>query len=361
MTFVAQELREIMAELGFETVEEMVGRTELLEQRSDVEHPKAKKLDLSVITEPPVGDDDRTKTVEQNHDVDEQLDWDLIDAAEPAIDNGEPVAIDAEINNVDRAVGATLSNRISRAHGKEGLPEDTVHVDFDGTAGQSFGAFVQSGVTMELTGTGNDYVGKGLSGGKLIVHTPEDAGYVASENILVGNVALYGATQGEMYVNGQAGERFAVRNSGVKGVVEGVGDHGCEYMTGGAIAVIGDTGKNFAAGMSGGVAYVYDPEDALEENANTGMASLYDTLDTKDRQMLRRLLENHAAYTDSEQATELLDDWESTVDDFVRVLPDAYAEIIEERPEDDVRTELPAPATPSVDDGSTDFQVSTDD
>ena len=258
-------------------------------------------------------------------------------------------------------MGATLSNAISSEYGTEGLPDDTIHVDFDGTAGQSFGAFLQDGATFELTGTGNDYVGKGLSGGKLIVHTPEEASYEPTENVLIGNVALYGATQGEVYVNGMAGERFGVRNSGVTGVVEGVGDHGCEYMTGGAIAVIGDTGKNFAAGMSGGVAYVYDPDDEFESDANTGMVTLSETLEEKDRRMLRRLLENHVAYTDSARAKALLDDWEQTLSAFVRVMPDAYAEIIDEREGDDVRNERPPAATPDTGTGPADFTASSDD
>ncbi|MFB6189271.1 MAG: glutamate synthase-related protein, partial [Halapricum sp.] len=305
MTFIAQELREIMAELGFSTLEEMIGRADLLSQREDVEHPKAKKLDLSVITEPPSGEDDRIKTREQNHDIDEQLDWDLLEEIGDAIETGEPVAIDSEITNVDRAVGATISNRISSEYGTEGLPDDTVHVDFDGTAGQSFGAFAQDGLTMELTGTGNDYVGKGLSGGKLIVHTPEEAPYEPTENVLIGNVALYGATQG--------------------------------------------------------VAYVYDPDDEFESKANTGMVTLSETLEESDRRMLRRLLENHVAYTDSARAKALLDDWEATLDQFVRVMPDAYAEIIETREGDDVRTELPEPVAPDTESASTDFPASSDD
>ncbi len=347
MTFMAQELREIMAELGFRSVDEMIGRVDVLRQRDDVTQEKAKKVDLSsMLVEPdrPEGVD-RYKTQEQNHDIDSQLDWELLAELEPAIEHGEPVTIDTEITNVDRTVGATLSNRISQANGTAGLPNDTATIRFDGTAGQSFGAFVQDGVTMDLVGTANDYVGKGLSGGKLIVRTPESASYKASENIITGNVALYGATQGECYINGAAGERFAVRNSGVKGVVESVGDHGCEYMTGGAIAVLGETGKNFAAGMSGGVAYVYNPDGTLEDRANTGMVSLSDELDQSDREMLARLVENHAAYTGSERATELLDNWDDAVEQFTRVLPDAYAEIIQEHPEADVRTELPDSAT----------------
>jgi len=361
MTFVAQELREIMADLGFETVDEMIGRASVLEQRDDVTQPKAKKLDLSSVIAEPAGSDGRYKQREQDHDVDEQLDWELIDAAEPAIEGGEPVAIDTEINNVHRAVGATLSNRICRAHGGDGLPDDTIRVDFDGTAGQSFGAFLAQGVTMELTGTGNDYVGKGLSGGKLIVNTPTEAPYDAADNIVIGNVALYGATQGEAYVNGQAGERFAVRNSGVKGVVEGVGDHGCEYMTGGAIVVLGETGKNFAAGMSGGVAYVYDPDGSFAEQANTGMVSIRDSLEAKDRGMITRLVENHAAYTDSERAKALLEDWDDELANFTMVMPDAYAEVISDRERDDVRNEPPAAATPTADATEADFAASSDD
>jgi glutamate synthase (NADPH/NADH) large chain len=213
---------------------------------------------------------------------------------------------------------------------------------------------------MELTGTANDYVGKGLSGGKLVINTPEAAPYDPSENVLIGNVALYGATQGEVYVNGMAGERFAVRNSGVKGVVEGVGDHGCEYMTGGAIAVLGETGKNFAAGMSGGVAYVYDPDGDFTDSANTGMVTISRELEGKDRTMLRRLVKNHAAYTDSDRANALLEDWDDALADFVRIMPDAYAEVIKERARDDVRNEPPAAASVATDAGP-EFVASTDD
>ena len=218
-------------------------------------------------------------------------------------------------------------------------------MDFDGVAGQSFGAFLAAGVTMNLTGTANDYVGKGLSGGKLVVNTPERAPYEPERNVLIGNVALYGATQGEVYVNGKAGERFAVRNSGVKGVVESVGDHGCEYMTGGAIAVLGETGKNFAAGMSGGVAYVLDREGDFESSVNHGMVSTTRELEDKDREMLRRLVENHVAYTGSNRGEYVLDNWEEEVAHVVKVMPDAYAEVIAERESADVRTQPPAHAT----------------
>jgi glutamate synthase (NADPH/NADH) large chain len=347
MTFIAQELREIMAELGFTSVDEMVGRVDALAQREDVDQEKARKLDLSAVLAEPAGDDRRT-TEPQTHEIDEALDWELIEAAEPALERGDPVHVDREISNVNRAVGATLSNRISETYGLEGLPDDTITVDFGGTAGQSFGAFLQDGVTMQLTGTANDYVGKGLSGGKLILNTPNDAPYEPEENILIGNVALYGATQGEAYINGMAGERFAVRNSGVKAVVESVGDHGCEYMTGGVVACLGETGKNFAAGMSGGVAYVLDREGDFEEKVNYGMVSTTDELDAKDRRMLRRLLENHVAYTDSDRAAYVLDNWEDELENVVKVMPDAYAEIIEEREEADVRNSPPESATPSA-------------
>jgi len=357
MTFIAQELRELMAELGFETVDEMVGRVDVLDQRDDIEHPKAKNVDLSAVLAEPEGDQ-RRKTREQTHEIDEQLDHELIEAAEPALETGEPVAVESDISNVDRAVGATLSNRVSSEYGGDGLPEDTIDVDLHGTAGQSFGAFLADGVTMRLTGGANDYVGKGLSGGKLIVETPAAAPYEPEDNSLIGNVALYGATQGELYVNGQAGERFAVRNSGVKAVVESVGDHGCEYMTGGVVAVLGDTGKNFAAGMSGGVAYVLDREGEFPESVNRDMVSVQHDLDTRDRKMLRRLVENHVAHTGSDRGEYVLEHWEEELDNVVKVMPDAYARVLEEGAED-VREQLPAGATPDAD-ASAEFAASDD-
>ena len=359
MTFIAQELREIMADLGFKSVEEMIGRVNALEQRDDVEQEKARKLDLSAILAEPAGDN-RYKTEPQTHEIEDALDWDLIEEAEAAIESGEPVYIDRDISTVNRAVGATLSNEISKRHGIDGLADDTVRIDFGGTAGQSFGAFLQDGVTMELTGTANDYVGKGLSGGKLVINTPNDAPYEPEENILVGNVALYGATQGEAYINGMAGERFGVRNSGVKAVVESVGDHGCEYMTGGVVACLGRTGKNFAAGMSGGIAYVLDRDGDFEETVNYGMVSTTDELDRKDRTMLRRLVEHHVAPTDSDRGEYILENWEEELGKFVKVMPDAYAEIIEEREEADVRTDLPESVTPTAD-GEQPGHVASDD
>ncbi|NUC74665.1 glutamate synthase large subunit [Haloterrigena sp. SYSU A558-1] len=359
MTFIAQELREIMAELGFETLDEMIGQVDVLEQRDDVDHPKARNVDLSEVLADP-GSDVRRKIREQDHELEEQLDRDLIEAAADAIEEQEPVSIDAEVTNVDRTVGAMLSNRITSRYGEPGLPEDTITVDLEGTAGQSFGAFLASGVSMHLDGSANDYVGKGLSGGKITIRTPETAGYDPTENISIGNVALYGATDGQLYVNGVAGERFAVRNSGAKAVVEGVGDHGCEYMTGGVVAVLGETGKNFAAGMSGGVAYVYDPDGEFEAKANTGMVSLHDALEEKDEQMLRRLVENHVAYTGSERGELLLENWERALDAFVKVMPEAYHEAITEQGSDDVREELPGAPEVSAEAESTSFAASDD-
>ncbi|KAB1196898.1 MULTISPECIES: glutamate synthase large subunit [Haloferax] len=343
MTFIAEELREIMAELGFTSLDEMIGRPSLLRQ-IETDHEKAKHLDLSaVLAEPESGA--RRKTEDQVHaDVDTHVDHKLIDEASGAIENREPVVIHRELSNVDRAVGAMLSNRISNEYGVDGLPDDTIRCEFSGIAGQTFGGFLADGVTMRLNGAANDYVGKGLSGGRVVVQTPAEANYAAAENILIGNVALYGATQGEAYINGLAGERFAVRNSGVKAVVEGVGDHGCEYMTGGVVAVLGDTGRNFAAGMSGGVAYVYDPDDELAAKTNTGMVTLEDSLGEADAAMLTRLVQNHLEYTDSDRAAELLDDWQHALSDFVKVMPEAYAEIIAEDPKQDVRSKLPPKA-----------------
>ena len=360
MTFLAQELREIMAELGFRSLDEMIGRPELLEQR-ETDHEKAKHLDLSTVIAPTAGDQRRQTQEQQHPDIESQLDWELIEAAEPALQSDQPVTLDAEISNVDRAVGATLSHEISSEHGGAGLADDTISIDFDGIAGQSFGAFLAGGVTMHLTGAANDYLGKGLSGGKLMVQTPPTAAYNAEENILIGNVALYGATQGEAYINGVAGERFGVRNSGVKAVVEGVGDHGCEYMTGGVVAVLGETGRNFAAGMSGGVAYVYDPDGAFESKLNTGMVTFSESLTKTDEHMLTRMVENHADYTDSKHAAELLDDWAAELNNFVRVFPDAYRNSIENMGADDVREELPETPNAAADVSPDAGAVSSDD
>ncbi|WP_435335120.1 glutamate synthase large subunit [Haloarchaeobius sp. TZWWS8] len=358
MTFIAQELREILAELGFETVEEAIGRVDCLTQR-ETDHAKAGKLDLSPLLAD-VGSGPRRKVREQDHELDDHLDHTLLEDAAEAVERGQPVGLAGEVSNTDRAVGAMLSNAISSEYGEDGLPADTVNVTLRGTAGQSFGAFLAPGVALHLVGGANDHVGKGLSGGRIAVETPGDAGYDPDRNVAIGNVALYGATGGECYVNGVAGERFGVRNSGATAVVEGVGDHGCEYMTGGVVAVLGETGKNFAAGMSGGVAYVYDPDGEFDGRVNTGMVHLESDLDQRDATMLRRLVENHVAYTDSDRGRALLDDWEAALDSFVKVMPDAYERVLTEEDAEDVRETLPESALAGGDQTAPGFAHSDD-
>jgi glutamate synthase (NADPH/NADH) large chain len=357
MRFMAREVREHMADLGFRTVDEMVGAVDALDQREldEEEHPKASGIDLSRLMREPDSDDDPVKTREQNHRLDDKIDHELIGAARRAITDGEPVEVKREIHNRDRTTGAMLSSEIAKAHGENGLPDDTVRVELEGSAGQSFGAFVVDGMTMHLTGDANDYVGKGLSGGKLVVETPDDAGFEEDENVIVGNVALYGATDGEAYFNGVAGERFGVRNSGVKTVVEGVGDHGCEYMTGGVAVVLGETGKNFGAGMSGGEAFVLDESgDFTDVRLNDDMVHVEPT-DERDEGLVRRMVQNHYEYTGSEKAKEVLENWDEYFEDFVKVMPDPYARVVEERMEEgeDIRVSPPPepPAEMATDGG----------
>jgi len=347
MHFVAGELREIMADLGFRTVNEMVGRTDKLRQ-ADTDHPKAQRLDLTPILHRPESDDDARKTMVQDHGLDEKLDHTLINEAQPALDEGVSVHLHHDIRNRNRTVGAMLSSEVTGRHGPEGLPDDTIQVDFEGVAGQSFGAFLASGITLRLDGEANDYVGKGLSGGRLILRTPETAGYVADENILLGNVALYGATRGEAYFNGQAGERFAVRNSGVQAVVEGVGDHGCEYMTGGVVVVLGDTGRNFGAGMSGGEAYVLDEAGTFDRKVNRGMVRVEPLTDARDRQLVHRLVETHLHHTGSAKAERVLAEWDRAVDQFRKVMPEAFAKQVEANLEDGEDIRMPVPPMPEA-------------
>ncbi|MFW5929571.1 MAG: glutamate synthase large subunit, partial [Halobacteriota archaeon] len=347
MRFIAREVRELMAELGFRSVDEMVGRMDVLRQR-EVDHPKARGLDLSEVLRKPESDDDAVKTREQNHGLEDKLDHVLVDEARPAIEDGERVETSLEVRNRDRTVGALLSHEIASSHGEDGLPDDSVVVELTGSAGQSLGAWAIDGVTLRLVGDANDYVGKGLSGGKIVVETPEEAGFDESENVVIGNVALYGATSGEAYFNGVAGERFGVRNSGVKAVVEGVGDHGCEYMTGGVVVVLGETGKNFGAGMSGGEAYVLDESGEFDVRLNGDMVHV-EEMDDRDRELVRRMVENHYRYTGSEKAAEVLDDWESYVDRFVKVMPDAYAEVVERRMEEGEDIRVSPPPEPAAD------------
>jgi glutamate synthase (NADPH/NADH) large chain len=327
--FLAQDLREVMAELGFRTVNEMVGRSDMLRVRQDIDHWKVKKLDLSPILhrEPVREHVGLYKQIDQDFELEKVLDWKLVEAARLALDEGEPVREKFIIRNTDRTTGALLSNEISKKYKGKGLPSDTIHFQFKGSAGQSFGAFVAPGVTFELEGEANDYFGKGLSGGKLIVYPDKEASFKPEDNIIIGNVAFYGATSGDAYIRGQAGERFCVRNSGVNAVVEGVGDHACEYMTGGRVIILGKTGRNFAAGMSGGIAYVFDPEHALERLCNKDMVDL-ENLEDDDKDEVKAMIERHFHYTDSDPAEWIIENWQVASELFVKVMPKDYKQVL---------------------------------
>ncbi|QWV94810.1 glutamate synthase large subunit [Geomonas oryzisoli] len=331
MRFIAQEVREIMAELGFRTFNEMVGRANRLEPKRAVAHWKAQGLDFSnVLYQPQTGiKGSRYCTESQDHGLEKSLDMTrLLEICKPAIEKGEKVSAELPITNIDRVVGTIVGNEVTRAYGSEGLPDDTIRLKFRGSAGQSFGAFVPKGMTLELTGDVNDYLGKGLSGGTIVVYPPDGSPFKAEENIIAGNVALYGATSGTAYISGMAGERFCVRNSGVNAVVEGVGDHGCEYMTGGTVVVLGETGRNFAAGMSGGVAYVLDSAGDFKERCNTEMVAL-EHLDEKDLDTLQEMIAQHAKRTGSARATRILHDWKTHAHKFVKVMPMDYKRVLQ--------------------------------
>jgi glutamate synthase (NADPH/NADH) large chain len=331
---VARELRGIMAELGFRTVNEMVGRVDALETRAAVGHWKAGGLDLSAILQPaqePAEFLGSYAIHQQDHELEKALDNDLIELAQPALRRGEKVYDELTIVNTNRVVGGMLSNRIIREVGPEMLPHDTIHFKFHGSAGQSFGAWLAKGVTLEVEGDANDYVGKGLSGGRIVIYPPRESVFKPEHNILIGNVVLYGATSGECFFRGQAAERFCVRNSGARAVVEGVGDHGCEYMTGGRVVILGPTGRNFGAGMSGGIAYIYDPERAFAPRCNMEMVELERLEIAAEMDEVRDLIERHRAYTGSTVATALLADWSKAVDAFVKVMPTDYKRVLQER------------------------------
>jgi glutamate synthase (NADPH/NADH) large chain len=331
--FVAQEVREIMAQLGFRTVDEMIGRSDLLDMREAIDHYKAKGLDFSkIFYRPPVGPEVAVRKVtEQDHGLDKALDQQLLPLAAPALERGEPVEIAMPIRNVNRTVGTILGSELTRKYGGAGLPDDTIKIKFHGSAGQSFGAFVPRGMTLMLEGDANDYVGKGLSGGKIIVFPPRVATFVPEDNILIGNVALYGATGGRAFFRGRAGERFCVRNSGALAVVEGTGDHGCEYMTGGVAVVIGSTGRNFAAGMSGGSAFIFDESGEFPQRCNLEMVDLEPLREPEDIELVRDLLIQHAGYTGSTVAAGILSDWEWAIGKFVKVMPVDYRRVLEEQ------------------------------
>lgn len=330
--FITQELREIMAELGFRTVNEMIGQADCLEMRDNINHWKFKNIDASAILfKAPAPLNAAVYCSESQDDVLEGvLDWKLLEKAQPAIQRKEKVYAEFDIKNTDRTTGTIVSNEITKVYKAAGLPDDTIHFKFKGTAGQSFGAFNTKGVTLELEGDANDYFGKGLSGARLIVYPAQEATYVPEENIIIGNVALYGATDGEVFIRGKAGERFCVRNSGASVVVEGVGDHGCEYMTGGVAVILGSTGKNFAAGMSGGIAFVYDVNGSFTENCNVEMVDL-DPVDEKDEIGLKELIHKHYLNTGSTVARFMLEDFENQVKNFIKVFPKDYKKALSQR------------------------------
>ena len=331
MQFIAQDMREIMAQLGFRSLAEMVGRTDVLEPKAAIDHWKAKGLDLSpILHQPEVGPEvGRYCQMAQDHGLEKSLDMTtLLELCEPAIERGETVTATLPIRNTNRVVGTILGNEITKRH-REGLPDDTVHLHFQGSAGQSFGAFVPKGVTLELEGEANDYLGKGLSGGKLILYPPKQSTFIPAENIITGNVAFYGATSGEAFIRGLAGERFCVRNSGVTAVVEGVGDHACEYMTGGKAIVLGLTGRNFAAGMSGGIAYVLDEAGDFATRCNTEMVDLEQLTDPEEIRDLKELIQRHIDYTESKRGLKLLADWDHAITQFVKVMPRDYKRVLQ--------------------------------
>ncbi|MCU0418566.1 MAG: glutamate synthase large subunit [Cyclobacteriaceae bacterium] len=332
-TFLAQELREIMAELGFRTVQEMVGQSDYLTVRDLDDHWKYQHLNLSAILfkEPISLDTALFKQEEQDHGIESVLDRALIREMAPALEQAEPVQATLPISNQDRAVGAMLSNEVSKRYKRQGLPVGTIQVKFTGTAGQSFGAFLAKGVAFELEGDANDYVGKGLSGGQLVIYPPRASSFNPSKNSIIGNVAFFGATSGQAFVGGMAGERFAVRNSGAEVVVEGVGDHGCEYMTGGRVTVLGDTGRNFAAGMSGGIAYVWDVNKHFVKNCNMEMV-LLDTLEPDDERYLREQILKHQQLTGSEVASHIISYWSTTLKNFIKVMPIDYKAALAKKP-----------------------------
>jgi glutamate synthase domain-containing protein 3 len=328
--FVAEEVRELMAQLGFRTVEEMVGRSDRLDVRKAVSHWKAKGLDLTPILHQPDVDASvaRRCVTSQDHGLEQALDNELIEACQPALIAGAPVELRRPIRNVNRTVGTMLGAELSRRYGGAGLPDDTIRLSFDGSAGQSFGAFVPRGMSLTLEGDANDYFGKGLSGGRLVVYPPRLSTFRPEENVIIGNVALYGATSGEAFVRGLAGERFAVRNSGAVAVVEGVGDHGCEYMTGGRVVVLGVTGRNFAAGMSGGIAYVLDAAGHFPTRCNRAMVDLEDLDGDDDVTFVSELIARHVRYTGSAYASALLKNWTRTRRQFVKVMPRDYKRVV---------------------------------
>jgi glutamate synthase (NADPH/NADH) large chain len=330
---VAEHTRRIMAQLGFATIEAMVGQVEMLEPNEAVRNWKNYGLDLSPILTPAQPPAYRQnvglfKQIDQDHGLERALDNQLIKLAQPALKHGEKVSINLPILNVNRVIGTMLSHEVCKAYGPDGLPDDTITIKLSGSAGQSIGAWLQRGITIQLEGDANDYVGKGLSGGKLIIYPPNSATFKPEENIIIGNVALYGATGGEAYFRGKAAERFCVRNSGATVVVEGAGDNGCEYMTAGRAVILGSTGRNFAAGMSGGIAYIWDPDSSFALHCNLGTVELEKMETEQDMIELHALVTNHYQYTGSTVAQQILDNWSRSLKAFVKVMPTDYKRVL---------------------------------
>jgi glutamate synthase (NADPH/NADH) large chain/glutamate synthase (ferredoxin) len=322
--FVAEDIRKYLAQLGFRSIDEAVGHAEVLDTAPGIEHWKAKGLDLTPIFATPAGTQ-RRRTTTQYHALDQALDQTLIQLSEGALEDAHPVRLELPIRNVNRTVGTLLGSEVTRRYGAQGLPDDTIHVTLTGSAGQSIGAFLPPGITLELIGDANDYVGKGLSGGRVIVRPQDDVLFLPEDNVIAGNTLLYGATSGEVYLRGRVGERFGARNSGALAVVEGVGDHACEYMTGGRVVVLGKTGRNLAAGMSGGIAFVLglDPK-----KVNTEMVQLQ-RLEPEDLAWLRDVIAKHAAYTGSTVATSVLSDWPRRSAQFTKIMPADYQRVLQ--------------------------------
>ena len=323
-------LREIMAELGFKKIEDMVGQSQFLKLNENIDHWKYNSVDLSPLLFKEEGDDSQAlhQEIQQDHLMHDILDWKILKAAKPAIESGKKVEASFDVINTDRSVGTMLSNEISKRYKDKGLPEGTITVKLRGSCGQSLGAFMTSGVDIELEGDANDYFGKGLSGGNLCVRPDRGAPFLAQDNIIVGNVCFYGATKGKAFINGIAGERFCVRNSGAEVVVEGIGDHGCEYMTGGRAIILGETGRNFAAGMSGGIAYIYDANHSFKRNWNPELTELENLEDEDDIAYLKGMITEHQSKTGSLVAKAILDDWTHSVRKFVKVMPTDYKKIL---------------------------------
>ena len=330
MYFIAEELREIMANLGFRSIDEMIGKSEKLSMKKGIDNYKLKGIDLSkILYKPPVENNISIKNNEkQDHKLKNLLDFKILKSSKLSIEKKIKISLNYEIKNTDRAVGAIISNEISKIYGEKALPKNTINLNFSGSAGQSFGAFAVKGLKMTINGNTNDYFGKGLSGGTLIVRVPKNATFKSNENIITGNVALYGATSGEAYINGIAGERFCVRNSGVNAVVEGIGDHGCEYMTGGIVVILGSIGRNFAAGMSGGISYIYKDSNFDKRNFNMEMIE-FEKTENHDIEILKKLIENHYSNTNSKVAENIINDWQKTKNMFIKIMPIEYKAALE--------------------------------